>query len=172
MCQKEINALRPAYNAVCSTGQRISEECRGSLGNQAARELDKVTRRWVMITNRVTTNQQQLELALKDWQEYTSLTENLMVWLREKEKILRAQSKATTVRELERELDAMKVALLLHCALTLVSYVVVIWVVTQNGEERCVTTRVTAAQETIYPVASSSLFIKGNHLCKVIFRSL
>ena len=62
-----------------------------------------------MITNRVTSNQQQLELSLKDWQEYTSLTENLMVWLREKEKLLRAQSKAITVREVERELDAMKV---------------------------------------------------------------
>ena len=62
-----------------------------------------------MITNRVTSNQQQLELSLKDWQEYTSLTENLMVWLREKEKLLRAQSKAVTVREVERELDAMKV---------------------------------------------------------------
>jgi len=112
MCQKEINARRPGYNAVCSTGQRIIEECKGNLGNQAARELDKVTKRWVMITNRVTTNQQQLELSLKDWQEYTSLTENLMVWLREKEKVLRAQSKATTVPELERELDAMKVTLL------------------------------------------------------------
>ena len=63
----------------------------------------------MMITNLVTTNQQQLELSLKDWQEYTSLTENLMVWLREKEKILRAQSKATSVHELERELNAMKV---------------------------------------------------------------
>ena len=109
MCQKEINARRPEYNAVCSTGQRIVEECAGSLGNQAAKELDKVTRRWVMITNRVTSNQQQLELSLKDWQEYTSLTENLMVWLREKEKLLRAQSKATTVHEVERELDTMKV---------------------------------------------------------------
>ena len=63
----------------------------------------------MMITNRVTSNQQQLELSLKDWQEYTSLTENLMVWMREKEKLLRAQSKATTVREVERELDTMKV---------------------------------------------------------------
>ena len=62
-----------------------------------------------MITNRVTSNQQQLELSLKDWQEYTSLTENLMVWLREKEKLLRAQSKAITVREVEHELNAMKV---------------------------------------------------------------
>ena len=62
-----------------------------------------------MITNRVTSNQQQLELALKDWQEYTSLTENLMVWLREKEKVLRSQSKALTVRDVQRELDAMKV---------------------------------------------------------------
>ena len=62
-----------------------------------------------MITNRVTSNQQQLELALKDWQEYSSLTENLMVWLREKEKVLRSQSKALTVRDVERELDAMKV---------------------------------------------------------------
>ena len=67
-----------------------------------------------MITNRVTTNQQQLELSLKDWQEYTSLTENLMVWLREKEKLVRAQSKASTVRELKRELDAKKVVVLLH----------------------------------------------------------
>ena len=32
-----------------------------------------------------------------------------MVWLREKEKLLRAQSKAITVHEVERELDAMKV---------------------------------------------------------------
>ena len=72
-------------------------------------ELDRVSRRWVMITNRVTSNQQQLELSLKDWQEYTSLTENLMVWLREKEKLLRAQSKAITFREVERELEAMKV---------------------------------------------------------------
>ena len=32
-----------------------------------------------------------------------------MVWLRDKEKILRAQSKAATYRELEREVDAMKV---------------------------------------------------------------
>lgn len=63
----------------------------------------------MMITNRVTSNQQQLELALKDWQEYTSLTENLMVWLREKEKVLRSQSKALTVRDVERELDTMKV---------------------------------------------------------------
>lgn len=62
-----------------------------------------------MITNRVTGNQQQLELSLKDWQEYTSLSENLMVWLREKEKILRAQSKALTVRDVERELGTMKV---------------------------------------------------------------
>ena len=62
-----------------------------------------------MITNRVTSNQQQLELSLKDWQEYTSLTENLMVWLREKEKLLRAQSKAITVREVECELNAIKV---------------------------------------------------------------
>ena len=67
-----------------------------------------------MITNRVTTNQQQLELSLRDWQEYTSLTENLMVWLREKEKLVRAQSKASTVRELKRELDAKKVVVLLH----------------------------------------------------------
>ena len=67
-----------------------------------------------MITNRVTTNQQQLELSLKDWQEYTSLTENLMVWLREKEKLVRTRSKASTVRELGRELDAKKVVLLLH----------------------------------------------------------
>ena len=111
MCQKEINSRRQAYNALCSTGQRIISECKGNLSNQATKELDKVTRRWVMITNRVTTNQQQLELSLKDWQEYTSLTENLMVWLREKEKILRAQSKATTFRELERELDALKVIL-------------------------------------------------------------
>lgn len=109
MCQKEINAHRPEYNAVCSTGQRIIEECTGSPGNLAAKELDNVTRRWMMITNRVTSNQQQLELSLKDWQEYTSLTENLMVWMREKEKLLRAQSKATTVREVERELDTMKV---------------------------------------------------------------
>ncbi|KAJ7327781.1 hypothetical protein OS493_026056 [Desmophyllum pertusum] len=29
MCQKEINARRPEYNAVCSTGQRIIEECAG-----------------------------------------------------------------------------------------------------------------------------------------------
>ena len=72
-------------------------------------ELDRVSRRWMMITNRVTSNQQQLELSLKDWQEYTSLTENLMVWLREKEKLLRAQSKAITVHEVERELDTMKV---------------------------------------------------------------
>lgn len=109
MCQKEINARRPGYNTLCITGQQIIQECTGSVGNQATSELDKVTRRWVMITNRVTTNQQQLELSLRDWQEYTSLTENLMVWLREKEKILRAQSKATSVKELERELDTMKV---------------------------------------------------------------
>ncbi|XP_068688970.1 nesprin-1-like [Montipora foliosa] len=108
MCQKEINSQRPRYNALSSTGQQIIRECRGSLGNQATSELDKVTRRWMMITNLVTTNQQQLELSLKDWQEYTSLTENLMVWLREKEKILRPQSKATSVHELERELNAMK----------------------------------------------------------------
>ena len=109
MCQKEINAHRPEYNNFCSTGQLIIEETPGSLGNKAARELDKVTRQWTMITNRVTSNQQQLELSLKDWQEYTSLTENLMVWLREKEKVLRAQSKALTVRDVERELGAMKV---------------------------------------------------------------
>lgn len=108
MCQKEINAHRPEYNNFCSTGQLIIEETPGSLGNKAARELDKVTRQWTMITNRVTSNQQQLELSLKDWQEYTSLTENLMVWLREKEKVLRAQSKALTVRDVERELGAMK----------------------------------------------------------------
>ena len=109
MCQKEINARRQDYNDVCSTGQQIIDECKGNLSSQAAKELEKVTRRWVLITNRVTTNQQQLELSLKDWQEYTSLTENLMVWLRDKEKILRAQSKAATYRELEREIDAMKV---------------------------------------------------------------
>lgn len=109
MCQKEINARRQDYNDVCSTGQRIIGECKGNLSSQAAKELEKVTRRWVLITNRVTTNQQQLELSLKDWQEYTSLTENLMVWLRDKEKILRAQSKAATYRELEREVDAIKV---------------------------------------------------------------
>lgn len=114
MCQKDINTKRPSYNALCCTGQQIIQECKGSLGEQAISELDKVTRRWVMITNRVTTNQQQLELSLKDWQEYTSLTENLMVWLREKEKLVRAQSKASTVRELKRELDAKKVVVLLH----------------------------------------------------------
>lgn len=109
MCQKEIHAHRPEYNNFCSTGQRIIEEAPGNLGNKATSELDKVTRQWVMITNRVTGNQQQLELSLKDWQEYTSLSENLMVWLREKEKILRAQSKALTVRDVERELGTMKV---------------------------------------------------------------
>lgn len=109
MCQKDINTHRQGYNAVCSAGQRIIEDSTGSLSNQAAMELDRVSRRWVMITNRVTSNQQQLELSLKDWQEYTSLTENLMVWLREKEKLLRTQSKAITVREVERELDTMKV---------------------------------------------------------------
>ena len=109
MCQKEIHAHRPEYNNFCSTGQRIIEEAPGNLGNKATSELDKVTRQWVMITNRVTGNQQQLELSLKDWQEYTSLSENLMVWLREKEKILRAQSKALTVRDVEKELGTMKV---------------------------------------------------------------
>lgn len=109
MCQKDINTHRQGYNAVCSASQRIIEDCTGSLSEQAAMELDRVSRRWMMITNRVTSNQQQLELSLKDWQEYTSLTENLMVWLREKEKLLRAQSKAITVHEVERELDAMKV---------------------------------------------------------------
>ena len=109
MCQKEIHAHRPEYNNFCSTGQRIIEEAPGNLGNKATSELDKVTRQWVMIKNRVTGNQQQLELSLKDWQEYTSLSENLMVWLREKEKILRAQSKALTVRDVERELGTMKV---------------------------------------------------------------
>lgn len=62
------------------------------------------------ITNLVTSNQQHLELSLKDWQEYTSLTENLMVWLREKEKILRSPSKATLVHDVERELEALKVS--------------------------------------------------------------
>ena len=109
MCQKDINTHRQGYNAFCSTGQRIIDDCTGSLSSQAAMELDRVSRRWVMITNRVTSNQQQLELSLKDWQEYTSLTENLMVWLRENEKLLRVQSKAITVRDVERELDAMKV---------------------------------------------------------------
>ena len=62
------------------------------------------------ITNLVTSNQQHLELSLKDWQEYTSLTENLMVWLREKEKILRSPSKAALVHDVERELEALKVS--------------------------------------------------------------
>ena len=121
MCQKDINTHRQGYNAFCSIGQRIIEDCTGSLSSQASMELDRVSRRWVMITNRVTSNQQQLELSLKDWQEYTSLTENLMMWLREKEKLLRAQSKAITFREVERELDTMKVlretVLVLFCSL-------------------------------------------------------
>lgn len=110
MCQKEINSKRPTYNALCTTGQQIIRECRGSLSSQATNELDKVTRRWMAISNLVTANQQHLELSLKDWQEYTSLTENLMVWLREKEKILRSPSKATLVHDVERELEAMKVS--------------------------------------------------------------
>ena len=126
MCQKDINTHRQGYNAFCSIGQRIIEDCTGSLSSQASMELDRVSRRWVMITNRVTSNQQQLELSLKDWQEYTSLTENLMVWLREKEKLLRAQSKAITFREVERELDAMKVlretVLVLFCFLFVLSH--------------------------------------------------
>ena len=84
-----------------------------------------------MITNRVTSNQQQLELSLKDWQEYTSLTENLMVWLREKEKLLRAQSKVVTVREVERELDAMKV--LHETAYVLGLFVVCLFVLSHLG---------------------------------------
>ena len=126
MCQKDINTHRQGYNAFCSIGQRIIEDCTGSLSSQASMELDRVSRRWVMITSRVTSNQQQLELSLKDWQEYTSLTENLMVWLREKEKLLRAQSKAITFREVERELDAMKVlhetVLVLFCCLFVLSH--------------------------------------------------
>ena len=110
MCQKEINSKRPTYNALCTTGEQIIRECRGSLSSQATNELDKVTRRWMAISNLVTSNQQHLELSLKDWQEYTSLTENLMVWLREKEKIVRSPSKATLVLDVERELEAMKVS--------------------------------------------------------------
>ena len=92
-----------------------------------------------MITNRVTSNQQQLELSLKDWQEYTSLTENLMVWLREKEKLLRAQSKAITVREVERELDAMKV--LYETLLVFVVFAVCLFVLSYIGMTKHYTSR-------------------------------
>lgn len=61
------------------------------------------------MTTRIARNQQQLESSLKEWQQYSIQMENIMVWLKEKDKMLKKPLTATNVEELRREIEALKV---------------------------------------------------------------
>lgn len=85
------------------------QQLTGRIAKTCDEEIENITRRWMSLTNRINSNQQHLEKSLKEWQEYSTQMENIMVWLREKDKILKKPSKATSVEELERELKSKKV---------------------------------------------------------------
>ena len=111
MCQKELSTHRTDYEDFCSLGQELVQKWGpGTLGVRVKGTLHDVTVKWTMISTRLTGNQQHLELALKDWQQYTSLMENIMVWMKEKEKQLRQPLTASSLREVENELENLRVS--------------------------------------------------------------
>ena len=104
-----MDSHSPDLNEVVFAGEQIAQAHRGKFARQATEELVKARSRWSDITDNLAKNQKRLEAALHDWQEYTGLMENMMLWLREKDKSVRSPSRASSVPALERELQALKV---------------------------------------------------------------
>lgn len=106
-CQKELNAHRSDYDRICNLGQELV--LKWGEGIRSKETLHDITVKWTMISTRLTGNQQHLELALKEWQQYTTLMENIMVWMKENEKRLRRPLVASNLEEVQNELENLKV---------------------------------------------------------------
>lgn len=109
MCQIDITSHHPEYESICSKGRQIADQCKGEVSLNCNKEVETITKRWVLLTSKITRNQQQLEDSLKEWQQYSIQMENIMVWLKEKEKMLKKPTAATCLEELRREIEALKV---------------------------------------------------------------
>lgn len=109
MCQNDIAAHRSEYESICTKGRKISEQCKGGVSLNCSKEVENIAKRWVLLTSRISRNQQQLEGSLKEWQQYSTQMENIMVWLKEKDKALKKKTMATNLEELRREIEALKV---------------------------------------------------------------
>ena len=109
ICQKNLKDHRNDYEKLCNVGQELLKKWGEEI--RCKKIMQDITTKWTAINTRLAGSQQHLEMFLKEWQEYTSLMENIMVWMREKEKQLRRPLVALSLREVENELEKLKVNL-------------------------------------------------------------
>ena len=72
------------------------------------REYKEAELRWFRASESIATNQRTLELTLCDWQEYTTVMEDTMDWLRKTELYLKTCN-ARSLSEVEKYFDELKV---------------------------------------------------------------
>ena len=72
------------------------------------REYAEAEHRWLKVCESIAANQTTLELTLCDWQEYTTVMEDTMKWLRETELYLKSCD-AKTLLGVEKYFEQLKV---------------------------------------------------------------
>ena len=72
------------------------------------KEYHEAEQRWIRVSECVASNQRTLELTLGDWQEYTTVMEDTMHWLRQTELYLKTCS-AASLSDVEKYYERLKV---------------------------------------------------------------
>ena len=73
------------------------------------REYNETEQRWLKVSGCVAANHRTLELTLCDWQEYTTMMEDTMDWLRHTELELKT-CYATKLQDVEQYFEKLKVS--------------------------------------------------------------
>lgn len=107
-CRKELRAHQGEFDILYATTQQCLSRSNDTVSDAVEKEFHDVEQRWLRVFECTASNQRTLELTLGDWQEYTTVMEDTMRWLRQTELYLKTSS-AASLSDVEQYSEKLKV---------------------------------------------------------------
>ncbi|XP_046859809.1 nesprin-1-like isoform X2 [Xenia sp. Carnegie-2017] len=106
-CCSEISSRQSQFERLRSLAEQCLIRSNDKISDAIEREFHEVQTRWLRVSDSIASNQRTLELTLEDWQEYTTVMEDIMKWLRRTELYLKTAS-ASSLSDLEKYYERLK----------------------------------------------------------------
>ena len=113
-CCSEISSRQSQFERLRSLAEQCLIRSNDKISDAIEREFHEVQTRWLRVSDSIASNQRTLELTLEDWQEYTTVMEDIMKWLRRTELYLKTAS-ASSLSDLEKYYERLKVLGFSYC---------------------------------------------------------